>query len=32
MEDMNFKEEKHLAHSFSHEELEDLLTENWEVR
>ncbi len=26
------RQEKHLAHSFSHEELEDLLTENWEVR
>ncbi len=24
--------EKHIAHSFSHEELKDLLNENWEIR
>ncbi len=26
------KQERHIAHSFSYKELEDLLTENWEVR
>lgn len=26
------QQEKHVAHSFSHKELEDLLTENWEIR
>jgi len=26
------KQEKHIAHSFSYKELEDLLTENWEMR